>query len=845
MAVDADKVTNAVKDILDAGKNIVQRYDASKTSSILAADRKKLSAAFSYLSNSGVDVLLSIRKGLGTPAPTTPVLSNDSMNPTQVRGLTVTPIYVGGQPGYDLAWDAASDPYKDGTEYWTGLQDYQVFRDGSTTALASVSCATGDQIVLSSRNVGTTTIGSSVRSSGNWTQISDGSGQLGTASDSFRATGAALTGDYTMSTTIVSCTSTGAGEQVGLRVANGTGANTECVSVIAHPTDCTINYSTAGVQTLLDTATGLVFPYAIRITRSGSSFTMDVMQDSNTVVKTVTKTGTTIPSSAQWDVFTASKTALTSVTSVFSEPSFSTAARVTYRDLPVTAGSHSYTITARDRTQNKGPTSYSISKATISSGILFPAPTGAAAPIVPGAPNTGALASKFGTDASPVWIWIDPTVDVNTVLTTYPGKTAEHKIGGFRTALRYNGPAVIMCARSGVLSTNSGFDMVNGQKIFSLAMTPSPGLWFAPNTYWRTNGDDILMWHIGNRLGSATPPTDVGNRDGFQCGPGSRQVFANCQSEFACDETFENYVGTNDACFWQSSCLEPLQDSGHPSGEAHGTGAVAHGGNRFQILRSSFISLNYRAPALFKQQNGLIADNAIINCGTTSSGPLYEGGLEITGPDNGSGFESLPVTLNTLANIFVRGPGHIAGTKPVNVFRNGTNNVPPAGTSLYFADNRYIDPYASKDWTWSQTDQNSYINLHGESSSLITGSLITAANLTGYNPYVVDGTLSNIVAKLNLILANAGPRPKDRAASRMAAAVTEVGNLLAQNGLTYPSHKNTNSGALSVSSVSIDPYAAGSYGGDPFPASPNTVEANGLTRGTNWLKRRHSDWCDN
>jgi len=294
---------------------------------------------------------------------------------------------------------------------------------------------------------------------------------------------------------------------------------------------------------------------------------------------------------------------------------------------------------------------------------------------------------------------------------------------------------------------------------------PSPGL-FIRGTRLDTNGaSDVHVSHIRLYMGDDPLPGGytVGgvdaadNRDclssGYAGGITSNLVFENCEFAFGIDELVDLWRTHATTSFFQCAFVDPLHRSDiphtdDPPGTDHGFGPIIGGGSDQQsdtitIFRCLFAHMTSRTP-LSSCQRSTMANNVFYNVGNDS--------IRLR---KGTSASPQPIYLNSLYNLFVRGPNSNSGLLAIR-----------ADTDLLAASRAYVAGNAAMGG-WSAGSQSAFVN--GGPPDYISESLLTNAipsswggGLSGVLPWFANPTSPTTTeadAIIDLLTRTVGAQP--------------------------------------------------------------------------------------
>jgi hypothetical protein len=304
--------------------------------------------------------------------------SADTTAPTIPLSLTAT----ADSTGIQLSWDPSMDPHVTG-ENETGIKDYQIFRDGSGTALATVTAASvglSAQFVRS--ELGGAGGGSTNQSANTYTLVT--SGGIGTT-DNGEIACASVTGDFVLSALVQSVT--GGDATNGAGAINARDSTTLSAGQVMYYSRLNRgNNVRARVRTTVDTASTAVgnsitqaAPAYLRMARVGNTFTSGVSSSGNAFQQLDSRT--LALASAVSACLYGSNGATGTTTVEFRNAALTQGVALTYHDTIGDGASHSYTIKARD---NTGTPNASAASASVSATAPLVVDTNA--PSVPSTP---------------------------------------------------------------------------------------------------------------------------------------------------------------------------------------------------------------------------------------------------------------------------------------------------------------------------------------------------------------------------------------------------------------------------------------------------------------------------
>lgn len=315
----------------------------------------------------------------------------DTTAPSQVLGAaavqTATGIRITAYP--------SSDP-KVNSQTWSGLADYKIYRDGSGTALATLTApSTGLQVQLLGSELGGSTGGSATQTGNAYSIVSAGDGIGGTTDVGYFAH-QTVSGDFRLCADLHGISGGDASNAHITLMARASLTATDPASFFRKNY---VNFRVRG----RGTASASAQQYGSTITISGAQFACFVRTGSawsstySTLGATFSTVDTSMPTSLPSQIEVGGFVGTgggSTTTGDFREVTLSQHPTLTYDD-PITDGaSHSYTIKARDVAGN-------LSTASVSVSATAPATSDVTAPSAP----TGLTGGTSAIQTTVSWTW--------------------------------------------------------------------------------------------------------------------------------------------------------------------------------------------------------------------------------------------------------------------------------------------------------------------------------------------------------------------------------------------------------------------------------------------------------
>jgi hypothetical protein len=360
---------------------------------------------------------------------------------------------------------------------------------------------------------------------------------------------------------------------------------------------------------------------------------------------------------------------------------------------------------------------------------------------------------------------------------------------------------------------------------------PSPGL-FIRGTRLDTNGaSNVHVSHIRLYMGDDPLPGGymVGgvdaadNRDclssGYAGGVTSNLVFENCEFAFGIDELVDLWHPHATTSFFQCAFVDPLHrsDISHtddPPGTDHGFGPIIGGGSDLQsdtitIFRCLFAHMTSRTP-LSSCQRSTMANNVFYNVGNDS--------IRLR---KGTSASPQPIYLNSLYNLFVRGPNSNSGLLAIR-----------ADTDLPDASRAYVAGNAAMGG-WTAGSQAAFVNggpTGYRSESLLTNAIPSSwgGGLSGVLPWIANPTSPNTTeadAIVDLLARTVGAQPGlANRKGRVPVVLQQLRDRI-HGGSTSSQYidRVADLGGWEAlgTSVVVDPLNPGTHWHAPFPTGAN------------------------
>jgi hypothetical protein len=274
----------------------------------------------------------------------------DLLAPTVPRGVRTT----AAANSVIVTWDAASDPY-DGTRVGSGLQKYEVLRNGGH--LADVAASPGLTLSLAQQTIGSFSPSpTSSISTGIWTLTAAGTGFSGTA-DQGIARLTQVSGDFTISARVATLTDNGQPFPQACLIARsdltaGSASAQVCLSVSTSGVRARQRLTAGATATSIGNVTGVAAPACLKLTRTTASNTLTMFYSTDCNAWTqLAQSTVALPTTAYVGPAAASQSASNPITTTFSDVninSVTTAPTYTHS----TGGSGTYTVKAYDLASN-------------------------------------------------------------------------------------------------------------------------------------------------------------------------------------------------------------------------------------------------------------------------------------------------------------------------------------------------------------------------------------------------------------------------------------------------------------------------------------------------------------
>lgn len=428
-----------------------------------------------------------------------------------------------------------------------------------------------------------------------------------------------------------------------------------------------------------------------------------------------------------------------------------------------------------------------ISASVLAATLLVVAPT-FALPVIPGAKGFG-METPAGRGGQ--------VYKVTTL--------AETGTGSLKACIDATGPRVCVFEVSGTIRLSSDLVIRNRYLTIAGQTAPSPGIMLRGGGIL-IKTSDVLLQHLRVRPGDDLAGTTPDNRDALKIealstAPISNIVIDHCSFVWAIDETVSLWQNWDNVSIHNSIIGEPLNDSLHSKGP-HGYGLLTGPQDgRVSIVGNLLAHIVARAP-LSNATQQVFVNNIVYNFSGMAT--------------DLQGQALMPTSNSVVSNVYLRGPDHTGGWRPILLRADAT--LLPLGSKVYLSDNWFEGTIADQ---WSL-------------ASALGGTLNLLLYKTSTAPVWVSGLTARPTANsgvYNYVLDTVGARPADRdsADQRIVQNVRErtgrIINCVAADGTT---RCQKNAGGW--------PVLAQNRRTLTLPLNPNGLASSGYTNLEVWLQ---------